>query len=73
MSDENQSAKTSWTSVQVYTMSVLCLLVGVTVGYLFHGPTASHPSSATAPAAQTQQQMPGMNPAIAGTNETNGG
>jgi len=58
MSDENQSAKTSWTSVQVYTMSVLCLLVGVTVGYLFHGPTASHPSSATAPAAQTQQQMP---------------
>ncbi len=59
MSDENQSVKGGWTSVQVYAMSVLCLLVGVTVGYLYRGSTAS--SSNAAPAA-AQAQMPTGNP-----------
>lgn len=52
MSVENESVKAGWTSVQVYAMSVLCLLVGVTVGYLVRGSTASRTSAPTV--AQTQ-------------------
>lgn len=59
MSDENQSVKTGWTSVQVYAMSVLCLLVGVTVGYLFRGSTA--PQASNTPAV-AQPQMGAANP-----------
>jgi cytochrome c-type biogenesis protein CcmH/NrfG len=55
MSDDNQSVKTSWSSVQVYTLSAICLLVGVTSGYLFRGSTTP---KAAAPAA-VQAQMPG--------------
>ena len=61
MSDEKQSVKTSWTSVQVYAVSVLCLLVGVTVGYLFRGSTAPRTTSASAPVS-AQAQMGVTNP-----------
>lgn len=47
MSDDNQNVKTGWSSVQVYGLSVICLLVGVTVGYLFRGSTAPQASSAS--------------------------
>jgi cytochrome c-type biogenesis protein CcmH/NrfG len=60
MSDEKQSVKPGWTSVQVCTMSLLCLLVGVTVGYLFRGSTTPEVSTASAPAL-TEQKMPAMN------------
>ena len=40
-----------WKSTHVYGMAVLCLLIGVTLGYLFRG-SASRPSQA-APEAQT--------------------
>jgi cytochrome c-type biogenesis protein CcmH/NrfG len=53
MRDENQIVKTGWTSVQVYAMSVLCLLIGVTMGYLFRGSMAPHASSASAPTGQS--------------------
>ncbi len=59
MSDEHQSIKTGWTSVQVYAMSVLCLLAGVSVGYLVRGSRASAP-------AVTQAQMGTANGAQAG-------
>ena len=59
MSDEKQSVETAWTSVQVYAMSVLCLLVGVTVGFLYRGSNASQASTS---APVVQQQMPGANP-----------
>lgn len=59
MSDENQSVKAGWTSVQVYAMSVVCLLVGITMGFLFRG---SRATSASAPAAG-QPQMGAANPA----------
>jgi cytochrome c-type biogenesis protein CcmH/NrfG len=60
MSDDNQAVqtvKTGWTSVQVYTMSVLCLLVGVALGFLFRGSTTSQTPGA--PTAATQMQEPG--------------
>jgi cytochrome c-type biogenesis protein CcmH/NrfG len=56
MNDENKPVKTGWTSVQVYALSVLCLLVGLTVGYLFRGSAAPQSSSASAPVV-AQPQM----------------
>jgi cytochrome c-type biogenesis protein CcmH/NrfG len=54
MSDNNQTVKTSWSSVQVYTLSAICLLIGVTMGYLFRGSTAPKaPSASTTAAVQT--------------------
>ena len=40
----NAKASNEWTSVQAYTLAVVCLLVGVTVGWLFRGSQA--PSAA---------------------------
>jgi cytochrome c-type biogenesis protein CcmH/NrfG len=45
MTEANQNAKTSWTAVQVYALSLMCLLIGVTVGYLFRGARAPQASS----------------------------
>jgi cytochrome c-type biogenesis protein CcmH/NrfG len=61
MSDDNQSVKTGWSSVQVYTLSAICLLIGVTMGYLFRGSRA--PQAPTPAAVQTQ--MPAGTPAAA--------
>lgn len=51
MSDHNESVKTGWSSVQVYTFSIICLLIGLAVGYLFRGSTA--PRGATIATAST--------------------
>ena len=40
-----------WSSVQAYTLSLICLVVGIFTGYLLHGPT----STAAEPTLQTQQ------------------
>lgn len=56
MSEENQSTMTSvsevaqpvkngWSSVQVYALSVVCLLIGVTTGYLVRGSSAGAPGA----------------------------
>ena len=58
MSDDIQSVKTGWSSIQVYTLSAICLLVGVTLGYLVRGSKTPQ-----APAASVQTQMQGGNPA----------
>jgi cytochrome c-type biogenesis protein CcmH/NrfG len=52
MSIDNQIAKNGWSSIQAYTLSAICLLIGVTMGYLFRGTTA--PQATAAPAAQSQ-------------------
>lgn len=55
MSDDIQTVKTGWSSVQVYTLSAICLLVGVTMGYLYRGSTApTAPSASTTATVQTQ-------------------
>jgi cytochrome c-type biogenesis protein CcmH/NrfG len=53
----------SWSSTQAYVLSVLCLLIGVALGYLFRGSASSPTSPAAAAATQTgagfhQQQQP---------------
>ncbi len=46
MSDDNPTLK-GWRSVQVYTLSAICLLIGVTMGYLVRGSAAGKaPTSA---------------------------
>ncbi len=58
MSDDNQNVKTGWPSMQVYALSAICLLVGVAVGFLFRGSTASQTASASISAA-AQPGTPG--------------
>ena len=48
--NEKSSANTNWTSIQAYTLSVICLLLGTAVGWLIRGPQAAPPAvSAGAP------------------------
>ena len=52
----------NWKSSQVYSMAVLCLLVGVTLGYLFRGSASRPPqpkqAAATAPSPDAAAQAP---------------
>ncbi|HUA15312.1 MAG TPA: tetratricopeptide repeat protein [Verrucomicrobiae bacterium] len=52
MTDKAESsASRGWSAVQVYTMAVICLVVGVALGYLFRGSASSPASSPSAQAA----------------------
>lgn len=56
MSDPKKSSALQWTSVQAYTLTVVCLLLGIAVGWLLRGSqspaaAASESPSAVAPAA----------------------
>ena len=66
MSDDNQKGVTRWTSVQVYVLSAVCLLIGIAVGYLFRGSvTAGAPAASASVAANpsiTQAQTTSGNP-----------
>jgi cytochrome c-type biogenesis protein CcmH/NrfG len=53
MSDDKPAVKTRWSSVQVYALSAICLLAGVTMGYVFRRSTAPRVPAA---AVQTQTQ-----------------
>ena len=72
MSEENQSVKTNWTSVQVYAMSLLCLLVGVTMGYLLRGSTAAQASNPSI-TAMPQPKIPAGTPQMGGAPTEAGG
>jgi len=48
--NEKTSASTNWTSVQAYTLSVICLLLGTAGGWLIRGPQVAPAAvSASAP------------------------
>ena len=47
--NEKNSANANWTSVQAYTLSVICLLLGTAVGWLIRGPQAPAAVTASAP------------------------
>jgi len=51
MADTKTSASGNWTATQAYVLSVICLLVGVAVGYLVRG-SAPPQAAATVNAAQ---------------------
>lgn len=61
----NGSNSGAWTSTQAYVLSVICLLVGVAVGYLVRGSAPSQPT--TAAAAQAPTNGTGMQGSIPGT------
>ena len=44
--DSNTEQSPLWSSIQVYTLSAICLVVGVVTGYLLHGPTSTGPELA---------------------------
>ena len=48
MASTKTSASGDWTSTQAYVLSVICLLVGVAVGYLVRGSAPAQPSTASA-------------------------
>ena len=56
-----QRAATHWSSAQVYVLAVICLLLGIAVGYLLRG---SNPVSASPAAAPGQPGQ--LSPAAAG-------
>jgi len=65
MSDEAASPTPGWKSSQVYAMAAICLLLGVTLGYLFHGSQsqpATKPASpdASSAASAAHSQMPSL-------------
>ncbi|MGB8062780.1 MAG: tetratricopeptide repeat protein [Candidatus Sulfotelmatobacter sp.] len=65
MTETNRSTPTTeWTSVQAYTLSVLCLLIGVVVGWLVRGSQAP----AVASPATTSQAAP--DPRSDGSSQT---
>ncbi len=54
MADNKGSTPGEWTSTQAYVLSVICLLVGVAVGYLVRGSAPAQPAeAANAPQSQT--------------------
>ncbi len=61
MESQQQASDVRWSNVQAYALAVICLVVGLALGYLIHGP--AKPTVAVAPAAQQQQPgMPGQMP-----------
>lgn len=68
VNETEREASRGWTSVHVYSMAVICLAMGVAVGYLFRGSKSGHEQAAhVAPMASpataavgTQPQMPSL-------------
>jgi cytochrome c-type biogenesis protein CcmH/NrfG len=66
MTQQSQPAGTrpGWTVRQVYVTAGICLVIGVALGYLFHGSqgpaVSSQKNPQSPPAAQARPQMPSM-------------
>jgi len=50
------SAGSAWQAKQVYAMAVICLVVGLAIGYLFRG--SQSPAAPAQPAANAQSSVP---------------
>lgn len=53
MTDTKGSESGKWTSTQAYALSVICLLVGVAVGYLVRGSAPSQTEAANVPQSRS--------------------
>lgn len=56
MTDTNRTVE-QWTSVQAYTLAVICLLVGIAAGWFIHG--SQSPVAAVAETASASVPVPG--------------
>lgn len=64
MTDQHRTpTQTQWTSVQAYTLSVICLLVGIAGGWLIRGSQASAASAPAESAAASAGMAGQSNPA----------
>jgi len=61
---EQKPSGGSWSAKQVYTMSVLCLVVGVAVGYLFKGSQSVAPVPVAKPATAQKPAEPARMPSL---------
>ena len=66
MSGDAHKRSSDWTNTQTYILAVVCLLVGVVVGYLLRGSGAPQGS---VPVAQAQANLPGNTPTMMGANQ----
>jgi|SRR5579863_6735337 len=58
-----QSTGSAWQAKQVYTMAAICLVVGLAIGYLFHGSQSPAPppvANASSAPADMGGQMPSL-------------
>jgi cytochrome c-type biogenesis protein CcmH/NrfG len=64
---QNGTTLSTWTATQTYVMAAVCLLIGVLVGYLIHGPakpdqtttySAIQQTASATPTGMEQQRMP---------------
>ena len=67
MKEAEPGVPASWKTSQVYAMAVVCLVVGLVLGYLFRGsaspaakPSQAQEASSTVALAGTQLQMPSL-------------
>ncbi len=60
---ESESAGGSWTTVQAYTLAVVCLAFGIALGYLLRGSAPSSPGAAAAPPSSASVPSANMGPA----------
>lgn len=65
MTDTKSSGSGKWTSTQAYALSVICLLVGVAVGYLVRGSAPSQTEAANV--SQSQASAMGTSGAMPST------
>jgi cytochrome c-type biogenesis protein CcmH/NrfG len=61
MENQTPAATVEWTSTKVYILGVICLVLGIALGALFHGP--AQPASASAANPTSDQQVPPQAPA----------
>jgi len=59
MEPDAQQGSTDWTSTQTYVLAIICLLVGVVVGYLLRGSGAAQESGSRSQAQASQLPAPG--------------
>ena len=58
MGKSNSTAGNIWSSTQAYTLAVICLLVGVAVGYLVRGSSASNTPAQTSASSAVPSGVP---------------
>ncbi len=63
-----QNSGSQWTGTQAYVLAIVCLVVGVAIGYLVRG-SASPIQSATAAPTATSGAPEGMNPGMGGAQQ----
>ncbi len=59
MGDTQTATSKNWTSTQGYVISVVCLLLGVGIGYLARGSASSQPTDVRVPARAQAVSVPG--------------